>query len=167
MSLCIKTLAVSVTACLMFAAGSIQAKEPVSDSLKPVMTVSDSTLARVVRALNTGDTALLGSLLPEDINLIMPGEIKLESRTKAMKYANLLMQTVGGSDIEFERLWLDFIPKYTNIVRDAGTFILKATDGDEGQKIGINFVGTFTFYWELEGETWLLKRAFIDKKRGQ
>lgn len=166
MASCIRKSALSLVICLVFAAGSTQAGVAVSDSLKAVVAVSDSILARAARALTTRDTALLGSVLPEDIRLIMPGEIKIEGRAKAMRYADLLMQTAGGSSVRTERALIGFIPKYDNLVRDAGSFFLKATESDTCQKQGLDFVGTYTFYFELKGDDWLLKRAFIDRKRG-
>lgn len=166
MSSCIKKLAFCLAIGIIFVAGSAQSKVKINDSLKTVVAASDSLLTRAARAITTRDTALLGSLLIEDISLIMPGEVQLEGRTKAMKYADLLMQTVGGSEVTFERLLVGFIPKYDNLVRDAGNFIVKATKTDAGVRQGLDFVGTYTFYFELIDGNWQLKRAFIDKKRG-
>ena len=81
-----------IVLCLVAGSGLILAETEESDPLQPVITTSDSTISLLTTALTEKDTALLGSLLIEDVGIIMPGDKALEGRKQAMKYAPLLTE---------------------------------------------------------------------------
>ena len=78
-----------------------------------------------------------------------------------MKYAPLLMQTVGGAELITSRLKIEFIMDHTDLVREAGGYTLtRKVEGGEG----FEWKGNYTVYWRLREGEWVMERVFISKK---
>ncbi len=144
--------------CLFLGAGLAMADAEETEPQKLVTTLSDTTFARITKALVTRDTSLIGSVLVDDISLIMPGDKALSGRQVIMKYVPLLMERLGGSKLVTTRRQVDIIPDRPDIIREAGGLTLTRTD-PEGEVF--KWIGVYTIYWQLKDSVWVIDRAFV------
>jgi len=138
--------------------GSVPAETAETDSLRAVTTTSDSILAIVARALIEQDTVLLGSILVEDVGIVMPDKKSLAGCKTIVKYLPLLMKTVGGGELTHTRKDIEFVRDYSDMVWEAGLFTLsRKIEGTEE----LDLKGGYTIYWGLREGNWVIERVFI------
>lgn len=147
--------------CLFLGTGLVLADDEEIEPQPSITTISDTAIARITKALTTRDTSLIGSVLVDDIDLVMPGDKALSGRQTVMKYTPLLMERLGGSKLVTTRLQVDTIPDHPDIIREAGGLTLTRSDPE-----GMNFEwkGTYTIYWQLRNSVWVIARAFVSER---
>ncbi len=151
----------AMTLSLFLGAGLAMADTEKTEPQPSITSISDTAIARITKALITRDTALIGSVLVEDISLIMPGNKAFSGREKVMKYAPLLMERLGGSKLVTTRLQIDTIPDHPDVIREAGGLTLTRTD-PEGKVFKWN--GAYAIFWHLRDSVWVIQRAFISER---
>lgn len=138
--------------------GSVSAETAETDSLQAVTATSDSILAIVARALIEQDTVLLGSILVEDVGIVMPNQKSLTGRKKVVMYLPLLMETVGGGELIPTRKELIFVRDYSDMVWETGHFTFsRKIEGTEDLELR----GGYSIYWGLREGNWVIERVFI------
>jgi hypothetical protein len=147
--------------CLFLGTGLVLADDEKAEPQQPITAISDTAIARISKALATRDTSLIGSVLIEDISLVMPGDKVLSGRQAVMKYTPLLMERLGGSKLVTRRLQVDTIPEHPDIIREAGGLTLTRTD-PEGEVF--EWTGAYAIYWQLRDSVWVIERAFVSNR---
>jgi len=138
--------------------GSVSAETAETDSLRAVTTTSDSILAIIARALIEQDTVLLGSILVEDVGIVMPDQKSLAGRKTVVKYLPLLMKNIGGGELTHTRKELEFVRDYSDMVREDGLFTFsRKIEGTEDLELR----GGYSIYWRLREGSWVIERVFI------
>lgn len=146
---------------IILIAATVTAEDKPADPLDTLKSLSDSTLARAAKAFASQDTALVRALFREDIQLYMPGGKTLEGIEKVMKYAPLLMERFGGSELTHSRTALEMVSDYTDLARETGKYTLTKKVPQAEDRV---VKGMYTVYWRLQGETWFIERAFISER---
>ena len=142
-----------------FSSGAAQTTAP--DDLAAVRKQADSITTVIGTALAQQDTALLASALSDTVGIVLPGNKKLDSKAKAVKYFPLLMQTVGGGKLEKTRLAIEKIAGYESLAREAGTYRLtRVSEAGVTQE----WRGQYTIYWKRNDTELVIERLFVTKQ---
>ena len=147
---------------LIVTAAFALAEEPAeTDAVSGATTASDTALAAFARAIADQDTILLASIFPEKIQIAMPGRKTVIGQKNVIKYAPLLFEKYGGCTVVYERLVIEPVAKYDDLVRDAGTAdIIRSTK----DRVDTVWSGAFTVYWRLADSTWTMERLLVGRK---
>ncbi len=159
----IRNLLLLITIVLTISSGLSLAEEPAeTSSLQAVTDLADTLLADITAALANYDTAAVVSLLPEDIQIAMPGDKTVEGRKDIARYAPLLLANFGGCDLIVKREEIGIVVERDDVARDVAFFRLVRNTGDEAKTL---FAGAYTIYFRLVDNAWTVERLFVGKKQ--
>lgn len=157
-----------ITISLVISAGLCLAEEPAetndakTNDLEAVTKMADALLADFAAALTNYDTAAFAVLLPEDIQIAMPGDKTIVGREEIAKYAPLLLTNFGGGEMITDRVEIGIVVGRDDVARDEAYFQIVRKAGDETETI---FSGAYTLYFRLVDNAWAVERLFVGEKK--
>ena len=146
---------------LLVASGFLKAQVKEPDEYPRLKQTSDSVAAALAKGLLQRDSALLASVVSDELSVVMAGKFSNRGKSEIMKQVPPLFEKVGGWQLTTFRQTLDLVKKMDGLGREAGRFTLREPPG---QKAGKMWKGEYLAHWKLRNGKWVLHTLLLSKK---